>query len=169
MCNCVDLIVGYGWFIDLYIIFVEDQVCREKIIVIGDYIIIVIGIRLVWLFGVEFDEEWVFDFDGIFDFKLLLFLMVVVGVGVIGIEYVFMFVVLGIKVIVVEKWDNMLDFCDFEVVEVLKFYLCDLVVIFWFGEEVIVVDVGFVGIVIILVSGKQILVEIVMYLVGCQG
>ena len=54
--------------------------------------------------------------------------MVVVGAGVIGIEYASMFAALGTKVTVVEKRDRMLDFCDEEVVEALKYHLRDLAV-----------------------------------------
>ena len=62
--------------------------------------------------------------------------MVVVGAGVIGIEYASMFAALGTRVTVVEKRPAMLDFCDPEVVESLKFHLRDQAVTFRFGEEV---------------------------------
>lgn len=52
------------------------------------------------------------DSDGILDLKSLPTSMVVVGAGVIGIEYASMFAALGTKVTVVEKRDDMLDFCD---------------------------------------------------------
>ena len=78
----------------------------------------------------------------ILDLKSLPSSMVVVGAGVIGIEYASMFAALGTKVTVVEKRDSMLDFCDPEVVEALKFHLRDLAVTFRFGEEVTAVDVG---------------------------
>ena len=42
------------------------------------------------------------------------------GAGVIGIEYASMFAALGTKVTVVEKRDNMLDFCDPEIIEALQ-------------------------------------------------
>ena len=92
--------------------------------------------------------------------------MVVVGAGVIGIEYASMFAALGTKVTVVEKRDNMLDFCDPEIVEALKFHLRDLAVTFRFGEEVTAVDVGAAGTVTTLASGKQIPAETVMYSAG---
>ena len=62
--------------------------------------------------------------------------MVVVGAGVIGIEYASMFAALGTKVTVVERRDRMLDFCDLEIVEALKYHLRDLAVTFRFGETV---------------------------------
>jgi NAD(P) transhydrogenase len=95
--------------------------------------------------------------------------MVVAGAGVIGIEYASMFAALGTKVTVVEKRDNMLDFCDPEIVEALKFHLRDLAVTFRFGEEVTAVDVGSAGTVTTLASGKQIPAETVMYSAGRQG
>ncbi len=95
--------------------------------------------------------------------------MVVVGAGVIGIEYASMFAALGTRVTVVEKRDNMLDFCDPEIVEALKFHLRDLAVTFRFGEEVTAVDVGAAGTVTTLASGKQIPAETVMYSAGRQG
>ena len=56
--------------------------------------------------GVEFDEDRVLDSDGILDLKALPTSMVVVGAGVIGIEYASMFAALGTKVTVVEKRDT---------------------------------------------------------------
>ncbi len=109
------------------------------------------------------------DSDGILDLKSIPSSMVVVGAGVIGIEYASMFAALGTKVTVVEKRDSMLEFCDPEIVESLRFHLRDLAVTFRFGEEVTAVDVGANGTVTTLASGKQIPAETVMYSAGRQG
>ena len=66
--------------------------------------------------------------------------MVVVGAGVIGIEYASMFAALGTKVTVVERRDRMLEFCDLEIIEALKYHLRDLAVTFRFGETVAAVE-----------------------------
>jgi NAD(P) transhydrogenase len=95
--------------------------------------------------------------------------MVVVGAGVIGIEYASMFAALGTRVTVVEKRPSMLDFCDPEVVESLKFHLRDQSVTFRFGEEVDKVEVTPRGTVTSLVSGKRIAADMVMYSAGRQG
>ena len=55
----------------------------------------------------------------ILDLKSIPGSMVVVGAGVIGIEYASMFAALGTKVTVVEKRSNMLEFCDPEIIEAL--------------------------------------------------
>ncbi len=64
----------------------------------------------------KFDENRVLDSDGILDLKTIPGSMVVVGAGVIGIEYASMFAARGTKVTVVEKRDKMLEFCDPEII-----------------------------------------------------
>src|SRR3712207_1681130 len=63
----------------------------------------------------------------------------------------------------------MLDFCDPEVVESLKFHLRDQAVTFRFGEEVEKVEVTPRGTVTSLASGKRIAADMVMYSAGRQG
>jgi NAD(P) transhydrogenase len=80
-----------------------------------------------------------------------------------------MFAALGTKVTVVEKRPQMLDFCDPEVVESLKFHLRDQAVTFRFSEEVSSVEVTDIGTITNLASGKRIPAETVMYSAGRQG
>ncbi|OBK17155.1 NAD(P)(+) transhydrogenase [Mycobacterium asiaticum] len=169
MRNRIDLVLGHGRFVDPHTILVEEDAQGERVTVSGDYIVIATGTRPVRPAGVEFDESRVLDSDGILDLRSLPTSMVVVGAGVIGIEYASMFAALGTKVTVVEKRDTMLDFCDPEIVEALKFHLRDLAVTFRFGEEVTAVDVGASGTVTTLASGKQIPAETVMYSAGREG
>jgi NAD(P) transhydrogenase len=169
MRNRVDLIQGHGRFVDSHTVLVEEPTRGERTTVTGEYIVIATGTKPARPTGVEFDEDRVLDSDGILDLKSLPATMVVVGAGVIGIEYASMFAALGTKVTVVEKRDNMLEFCDPEIIEALKFHLRDLAVTFRFGEEVTAVDVGAAGTVTTLASGKQIPAETVMYSAGRQG
>ncbi|PQM47231.1 putative soluble pyridine nucleotide transhydrogenase [Mycobacterium talmoniae] len=169
MRNRIDLVLGHGRFVDPHTILVEEHGSSDKTTLTGDYIVIATGTRPARPAGVEFDEERVLDSDGILDLKSIPASMVVVGAGVIGIEYASMFAALGTKVTVVEKRDTMLDFCDPEIVESLRFHLRDLAVTFRFGEEVTAVDVGSAGTVTTLASGKQIPAETVMYSAGRQG
>jgi NAD(P) transhydrogenase len=80
-----------------------------------------------------------------------------------------MFAALGTRVTVVEKRPQMLEFCDPEVVESLKFHLRDHAVTFRFGEEVDRVQVTEKGTVTTLASGKRIAADMVMYSAGRQG
>ena len=95
--------------------------------------------------------------------------MVVVGAGVIGIEYASMFAALGTKVTVVEKRPSMLDFCDKEIVEALQYQLRDLAVTFRFSESVREVQKHPAGTLTILESGKKIPADTVLYSAGRQG
>src|SRR6202007_2941744 len=169
MRNRIDLMIGHGRFLDPHTVVIEDPGRREMTTVSGEYLVIATGPKPARPAGVEFDEERVLDSDGILDLKMLPASMVVVGAGVIGIEYASMFAALGTKVTVVEKRDEMLEFCDPEVIEALKFHLRDLAVTFRFGEEVTAVGVGEQGTVTSLASGKKIPAETVMYSAGRQG
>ena len=80
-----------------------------------------------------------------------------------------MFAALGTKVTVVGQRDRMLEFCDPEVVEALKYHLGDLAVTFRFGERVTAVQAGPDGAVASLASGKRIPADTVMYSAGRQG
>jgi len=167
--NGVELFEGHGRFLDPHTLVIEDPTRDENVNIRARYVVIATGTKPVRPAGVKFDEERVLDSDGILDLKSLPQSMVVVGAGVIGIEYASMFAALGTKVTVIEKRPTMLDFCDSEIIESLKFHLRDLAVTFRFGEEVTAVDVGPGGTLTTLASGKQIPAETVMYSAGRQG
>lgn len=169
MRNRIELYVGHARFLDARTVHVDDPNRAERVTVSGRKIVIATGTKPARPAGVEFDEHRVLDSDGILDLKSIPTSMVVVGAGVIGIEYASMFAALGTKVTVVEKRPNMLEFCDPEIIEALKFHLRDHAVTFRFGEEVTAVDVGASGTVTTLASGKQIPAETVMYSAGRQG
>ncbi len=167
--NRVELLVGVGSFVDEHTILVEDASRGDKMTITAKFVVIATGTLPARPAGVSFDSHRVLDSDGILDLTSIPTTMVVVGAGVIGIEYASMFAALGTKVTVVEKRTSMLDFCDPEVIESLRFHLRDLAVTFRFGEEVTAVDVGANGTLTTLRSGKQIPTETVMYSAGRQG
>ncbi|WP_327049631.1 FAD-dependent oxidoreductase [Mycobacteroides abscessus] len=167
--NRIDLISGIGRFADEHTVVVEEPSRGERTTLHADYVVIATGTNPARPDGVAFDEKRVLDSDGILNLRFIPGSMVVVGAGVIGIEYASMFAALGTKVTVVEKRDTMLDFCDPEVVEALRFHLRDLAVTFRFGEEVTTVEVNDTGTMTTLASGKQIPADTVMYSAGRQG
>src|ERR1700751_4844522 len=167
--NRIELYTGHARFIDEHTLLIEDQHRAERSAVRGHSIVIATGTKPARAAGVEVDEVRVLDSDGILDLKFIPASMLMVGAGVIGIEYASIFAALGIKVTVVEKRHTMLEFCDPEIVEALQFHLRDLAVTFRFSEEVTAVEVGFAGTVTTLASGKKIPAEAVMYSAGRQG
>lgn len=102
--------------------------------------VVAVGTRPARPPSVDFDSETVVDSDQILGLDRVPSSMVVVGAGVIGIEYVPMFAALGSKVTVIEKRPTMLDFCDREIVESLQYQLRDRGVTFRFGESVKTVE-----------------------------
>jgi NAD(P) transhydrogenase len=88
---------------------------------------------------------------------------------VIGIEFASMFAALGTKVTVVDGRAEMLDFCDREIVDALRYYLRDLGVTFRFGEIVTAVEPRDGETLTTLKSGKQIAAESVFYSAGRRG
>jgi NAD(P) transhydrogenase len=165
--NHVQLFQGTGRFEDSHAVTVQGELGERT--VTAAHIIIATGTTPARPSAVEFDGRRVLDSDGILTLAEIPRSMVVVGAGVIGIEYASMFAALGSRVTVVEQRDRMLDFCDSEVIEALKFHLRDLSVSFRFGEKVATVESGERGTVTTLVSGKRIPADTVMYSAGRQG
>jgi NAD(P) transhydrogenase len=119
---------------------------------------------------VAFDGRTILDSDDIvLRLERIPRTLVVVGAGVIGIEFASMFAALGTDVTVVDGRPSMLDFCDQEIVEALRFHLRDLGVTFRFGELVTRVDQLDGETLTTLKSGKQIAAEAVFYSAGRQG
>ena len=135
----------------------------------ADKIVIATGTMPARPANVDFDGLRVLDSDQILDLEKVPDSMVVVGAGVIGVEYASMFAALGTRVTLVEKRPQMLDFCDPEIVESLKFHLRDHAMSFRFGEEVASVESWPRGTITTLASGKRIAAEVVMHSAGRQG
>src|SRR5262249_54186504 len=166
--NRVRLLTGTARFQDPHTVVVDDGTGHESRYT-ADRVIVAVGTRPARPGTVEFDEETVIDSDGILQLEQVPHSMVVVGAGVIGIEYASMFAALGAKVTVVERRERMLEFCDLEIIEALKYHLRDLAVTFRFGETVASVERYASGAIAILESGKRIAADTVMYSAGRQG
>ena len=96
--------------------------------------------------------------------------LIVVGGGVIGVEYTCMFATLGVRVILIEKRPRLLEFADAEMVEALSYNLRDHRVTMRLGEEVSTVEeAGEGSVVAYLESKKRISGDALLYAVGRQG
>jgi NAD(P) transhydrogenase len=167
--NHVDILGGTARFEDAHTVVVEGEHRGDHQTVTAEHIVIATGTRPARPSTVEFDDDHVIDSDAVLRLQRVPGSLVVVGAGVIGIEYASMFAALGTRVTVVEKRPAMLEFCDPEVVESLKFHLRDQAVTFRFGEEVAKVEITPRGTVTSLASGKRVAADMVMYSAGRQG
>ena len=166
--NHVHMLVGSAWFSgpNSIVVRAEDGNEREYT---AEKFIVAVGTKPARPSTVDFDGRTVVDSDQILDMDHVPASMVVVGAGVIGIEYASMFAALGTKVTVVERRDRMLEFCDLEIIEALKYQLRDLAVTFRFRESVAKVERHEGGTLTLLESGKRIPADTVMYSAGRQG
>ena len=166
--NRVAIIPGTARFTGPNEVEVDDGGGRTRK-VSADNVVIASGTKPARPASVAFDEKTIIDSDGIIHLERVPRSMVVAGAGVIGIEYASMFAALGTKVTVVERRMRMLEFCDEEVVEALKYHLRDLAVTFRFGETVASVEARPEGAIALLHSGKKIPADTVLYSAGRQG
>jgi NAD(P) transhydrogenase len=166
--NRVTILSGMGHFVDPHTVQITDGTGQERV-VSAKKIVIATGTKPARPSSVDFDDQTIIDSDGILGLERIPRSMIVVGAGVIGIEYASMFAALGTKVTVIEQRKRMLEFCDTELVEALKYQLRDLAVTFRFGETVAAVERYEQGTVTILESGKKIPADTVMYSAGRQG
>jgi NAD(P) transhydrogenase len=135
-------------------------------------IIIASGTRPARPTSVQFDDKTVIDSDGLLKLEHRVpRSMIVVGAGVIGVEYASMFGALGTKVTVVDKSDRVLSFLDTEIGEAFQYLLRRENVTFRLREQVagVDLDVDARGPLVRLESGKQLVAETVLYAVGRQG
>jgi NAD(P) transhydrogenase len=164
--NHVHVIDGIARFVDPHTMAIsggeERRISAEKIV-------IATGTRPHRPETVEFDNKTILDSDGLLLLERLPASIVVVGAGIIGIEYASMFAALGTKVTGVEKRHRLLDFVDSQIAEGLQYHLRDLGVVFRFGEAVTAVERHDGATMTLLESGKRIPAEVVLYAAGRQG
>jgi len=167
--NHVVLLDGTARFADAHTILVTDRSGAERRLV-AETILIATGSEPSHPPDVEFDGSTILDSDDlVLRLDRIPRTLVVVGAGVIGVEFASMFAALGSKVTVVDGRRDMLDFCDTEIVDALRYHLRDLGMMFRFGEVVTKVELKESRTLTTLASGKQIAADAVFYSAGRQG
>jgi NAD(P) transhydrogenase len=164
--NHVHVLTGTARFVDPHTVLLSGAEERR---VRAENIVIATGTRPHRPSAVEFDNHCILDSDGLLLMEALPASVLVVGAGIIGIEYASMFAALGTQVTVVEKRHRLLDFVDAQIAEGLQYHLRDLGVVFRFGEAVTAVERHQGATLSCLESGKRIPAEVVLYAAGRQG
>jgi NAD(P) transhydrogenase len=132
--NGVEVVHGIAQFVDPHRIHVEGP--QTETTLEGDNIIIGVGTRPATSPKVPINGRTIVNSDQILDLPELPRTLIVVGGGVIGVEYTCMFAVLGVRVTLIEKRDRLLEFADREIIEALSYHLRDSRVTLRLGEEV---------------------------------
>jgi NAD(P) transhydrogenase len=115
--NGVDVLHGTGKFMDAHHLRVENG--NGFAGVEGEYIVIATGTKPAKNPKVPINGRNIIDSDRILSMPQIPRTLIVVGGGVIGVEYACMFATLGVRVIIVEKRPRLLEFADTEMVEAL--------------------------------------------------
>jgi NAD(P) transhydrogenase len=165
--NNIEMLTGQASFVDPTHIDVENS--RGKSRIEAAFIIIGVGTKPAASTKVPTNGSSIIDSDQILSVSEMPRTLIVVGGGVIGVEYACMFATLGVRVILVEKRPRLLEFADSEMVEALSYHLRDIRVTMRLNEEVESVEDNTGCVVATLQSKKKITGDALLYAVGRQG
>src|SRR5262249_24847301 len=166
--NGVDLIHGLGKFMDPHHIRVENNNGFSELE--GEYVVLATGTKPAANPKVPINGRNIINSDQILSMPQVPRTLIVVGGGVIGVEYACMFATLGVRVIVVEKRPRLLEFADTEMVEALSYHMRDRRATMRLNEEVESVEELPDGKVAAnLASKKRIVADALLYAVGRAG
>ncbi len=119
---------------------------------------------------VPFNNRTIINSDQVLQMPEIPKTLIVVGGGVIGVEYTCMFATLGVRVTLIEKRPRLLEFADAEMVEALSYHLRDRRVTMRLNEEVeSVEELPDKTVVANLKSKKKVSGDALLYAVGRQG
>jgi NAD(P) transhydrogenase len=166
--NGIDVIHGVARFVDARHLRVEGPLTDATLE--AEHIILAVGAKPAASAKVPLNGRTIVNSDQILDLPKLPRSLIVVGGGVVGVEYACMFAVLGVRVTLIEKRDRLLEFADREIIEALSYHLRDSRVTLRLGEEVESVEELPGGVVVAnLASNKKVSGDALLYAVGRQG
>jgi NAD(P) transhydrogenase len=166
--NGVELLHGAGSFLGAHRVQVENGNGRNELEAAN--VLIATGTKPAVNAKVPVNGRTIIDSDQILDMTQVPKTLIVVGGGVIGVEYACMFATLGVRVTIVEKRPRLLEFADTEMVEALTYNMRDRRVTMRLNEEVESVEELADGrVAAMLVSKKRVMGDALLYAVGRQG
>ena len=139
--------------------------------VTAETIVIATGTKPASSPKVPINARTIINSDQILEMQTLPRTLIVVGGGVIGVEYTCMFATLGVRVTLIERRPRLLEFADSEIVEALSYHLRDHRVTMRLNEEVHSVEEaqGGASVTALLESNKRVSGDALLYAVGRQG
>jgi len=166
--NGIDVVHGIARFVDARQVRVDGP--QTDTTLDADRVIIAVGTKPACSPKVPINGRTIVNSDQVLDLTELPRSLIVVGGGVVGVEYACMFAVLGVRVTLIEKRDRLLEFADREIIEALSYHLRDSRVTLRLGEEVESVEELALGTVVAnLLSKKRVSGDALLYAVGRQG
>ena len=167
--NGVAIFQGTAQFVDAHTIEVQGD--AQKTILRAENILIACGTRPARNPEIPFDGKRIVDTDDISGMDGVPKELIVVGAGVVGLEYASFLAALGSEITLIDQRPTILDFVDREIVEALAYHLRQMGATFRLGEKV--TRVGFDAdrdrVFAELESGKKVQAHSLLYCVGRQA
>ena len=169
MRNNVEIEYGHARFTGEHSIRVEHYDGNSSDFT-ADYFVICVGTRTRRPKSVPFDGESIMDSDEILELSRIPRKMLVVGGGVIGLEYATIFKALDIEVTVLESNEYVLGFVDREIVDEMIHHLRDCNIHVLLNDKISTINKFDDGKVVCkFKSGKSMAVDTVLFAAGRQG
>jgi NAD(P) transhydrogenase len=168
--NDVEVIVGTASFRNPHELAIASSQGKRK--VSAKNIMIAVGTKPATPAKTKLDGERIITSDEIFNLAELPHSMVVIGAGVVGIEYASMFALMGVEVTMVDTRERPLEFLDREIIDELVHQMRDIKVVFRLGETVAKVETRENArrrVVVSLESGKRLIADVALVCAGRAG
>jgi len=167
--NNVDIIEGSARILEPHTL--EVSLEDDSMLLHAEHILVACGTRPAHDACIPIDGKHIFDSDQITQMEQIPRELIIVGAGVIGLEYASMMAALGVKVTIIDQRPTMLDFVDREIIESLCFHLRQHRTTFRLGEEVtsVVWDEERGRVIAKLHSGKTVHGDGLLFTVGRQA
>jgi NAD(P) transhydrogenase len=167
--NGITVFQGSAQFADPHTVEVQGE--DSKITLRGENILIACGTRPAHSSDIPFDGKRIVDSDEFTAIDTLPKEIIVVGAGVVGLEYASFMAAVGAGVTLIDQRLQMLDFVDREIVEALAYHLRQMGMTFRLGEKVtrVGIDAERDRVFAELESGKKIYADVLLYAVGRQA
>ena len=167
--NGVTAVAGSARFVDPHTLEVTPD-SGPSVLIRAAHMLIACGTRPAVNPQIPLDGVRIFDADQLPGLADLPREVIVVGAGVIGLEYASMLTALNVKVTVIDQRPTLLDFVDREMIEALGYHMRRRGATFRLGETVTSVGVDDKGRVeAVLESGKKVRGQALLYAVGRQA
>jgi NAD(P) transhydrogenase len=116
----VEILNGHGRFVDPHVIGVTGVPGQMRTQVKGDVVVIAVGSHPDHPADIDFDSEVIFDSASILRLPRMPRSVIVLGAGVIGVEYASIFAAMGLHVTLVDTRSRILPYLDLEIGDLLR-------------------------------------------------
>jgi NAD(P) transhydrogenase len=167
--NGVSIFQGLAQFVDPHRLEVKGE--GDTVTLRGENILIACGTRPAHSADIPFDGKRIVDTDELAAIDGMPREIIVVGAGVVGLEFASFLAAMGTKVTLIDQRPTILDFVDREIIDALCYHLRQVGMTFRLGDKVtrVGVDAQRDRVFAELESGKKVIADALLYAVGRQA